>query len=275
MVTRDCVLIGVEGNHDQAFIAKILKNIFQLTECQYQKHLDSIWRKFIPTYPTQSGKLHLRLDMPSILYNEVLSIAIYAGEGSNLVENLQLKLSDIDYSNSLKAFGIVADADSNTPSSVVQRYRDGLKDLFPGFPSETSCIGAIVDEKPRLGIFILPDNSSNGVLDTMLCKCGDVAYPTLMPRAKEYISKFSDDEVGQIGWKPFDRQKAIVAAVASILKPGGTNTATLSNNDWVSQDTYNQIEEIKAFCTFLENLLELKLDKVGLGTDQGGQPISI
>ena len=88
-----------------------------------------------------------------------------------------------------------------------------------------------------------------------------------MPRAKEYISKFSDDEVGLIGWKPFDRQKAIVAAVASILKPGGTNTATLSNNDWVSQNTYNQIEEIKAFCTFLENLLDLKLDKVGLGTD--------
>ena len=262
MVTRDCVLIGVEGNHDQAFIAKILKNIFQLTECQNQKYLDSIWRKFIPTYPTKSGKLHLRLDMPSILYNEVLSIAIYAGEGSNLVENLQLKLSDIDYSNSLKAFGIVADADSNTPSSVVQRYRDGLKDLFPGFPSETSCIGAIVDEKPRLGIFILPDNSSNGVLDTMLCKCGDVAYPSLMPRAKEYISKFSADEVGQFGWKPFDRHKAIVAAVASILKPGGTNTATLSNNNWVSQDTYNQIEEIQAFCTFLENLLDLKLDKV-------------
>jgi hypothetical protein len=200
--------------------------------------------------------------MPSILYNEVLSIAIYAGEGSKLIENLQLKLSDIDYSNSLKAFGIVADADSNTPSSVVQRYRDGLKDLFPGFPSETSCIGAIVDEKPRLGIFILPDNSSNGVLDTMLCKCGDVAYPSLMPRAKEYISKFSADEVGQFGWKPFDRHKAIVAAVASILKPGGTNTATLSNNNWVSQDTYNQIEEIQAFCTFLENLLDLKLDKV-------------
>lgn len=266
-MTRDCVLIGVEGNHDQAFIAKILKNIFRLTECQNQKYLDSIWRKFIPTYPTQSGKLHLRLDMPSILYNEVLSIAIYAGEGSKLIENLQLKLSDIDYSNSLKAFGIVADADSNMPSFVVQRYRDGLKDLFPGFPSETSCIGAIVDEKPRLGIFILPDNSSNGVLDTMLCKCGDVAYPSLMPRAKDYISKFSDDEVGLIGWKPFDRQKAIVAAVASILKPGGTNTATLSNNDWVSQNTYNQIEEIKAFCTFLENLLDLKLDKVGLGTD--------
>lgn len=274
-MTRDYVLIGVEGHHDQAFIAKILKNIFQLKECKYQQNLDSLWRKFIPTYPTKSGKLHLRLDMPSILYNEALSIAIYAGEGDNLIVNLQTKLSDFDYSSSLKAFAIVADADNSTPSSVVQRYRDGLKDLFPGFPSETSRLGAIVDEKPRLGIFILPDNSSNGVLDTMLCKCGDVAYPSLMSRAKEYISKFSADEVGQIGWKPFDRQKAIVAAVASILKPGGTNTATLSNNDWVCQDTYNQIEEIQAFCIFLENLLDLKLDKVGLGTDQGGQPISI
>ena len=267
MVTRDCFLIGVEGPHDQAFIAKVLKTLFGFNECKKQEQLDNLWRKFIPKYPLNSGQLYQRLDMPSVLFKAHLSIAVYAGGGSNLSINLHDKLSDIDCQSSLKGFGIVVDSDNTTPYHVAQKYHNELKDLFPGFPSTTDSVGVVISGEPRLGIFILPDNSTSGVLDTILRKCGEVAYSDLMGHAKEYISKFNDKEVG---WKNFDRDKATVAAVASILKPGGTNTATLSNNNWVSQATYNQIEEIRAFCTFLENLLDLNLDQAGTGTYQGG-----
>jgi hypothetical protein len=269
MVNRDCVLIGVEGPHDQAFIAKVLKKLFGFKECQIKSELDSLWLKFIPTYPTQKGKLYQRLDMPSVLFKDHLSIAVYAGEGSNLSQNLNDKLSDIDYLSSLKGFAIVVDSDDKTPISKAQDYCNKLKALFPDFPSTTASTGVVIDGEPKLGIFVLPDNVSAGVLDTILCKCGDVAYSDFMRRAKTYISQFNDLETG---WSKFDREKAVVAAVASILKPGGTNTATLSNNNWVSQDTYDQIDEIQAFCTFLEKLLDIKLNEVGPGPDQGGQP---
>jgi hypothetical protein len=140
----------------------------------------------------------------------------------------------------------------------VPKYCNKLKALFPDFPSTTESTGVVINGEPKLGIFILPDNVSAGVLDTILCKCGDVAYSDFMQRAKAYISQFDDLEAG---WSKFDREKAVVAAVASILKPGGTNTATLSNNNWVSQDTYDQIDEIQAFCTFLEKLLDIKLSE--------------
>jgi hypothetical protein len=96
VVTRDCVLIGVEGPHDQAFIAKVLKTLFGFNECKKQEQLDNIWRKFIPTYPTRTGQLHLRLDMPSVLLKEHLSIAVYAGGGSDLRAPRKIKMT-VDY----------------------------------------------------------------------------------------------------------------------------------------------------------------------------------
>jgi hypothetical protein len=67
-VSRQYVLIGVEGNHDQAFICKVLRELLGFSQFDGDaSNLDSLWRKFIPVYPPKTGKLHLRLDMPSVL----------------------------------------------------------------------------------------------------------------------------------------------------------------------------------------------------------------
>lgn len=256
-MNRKCVLIGVEGNHDQAFLSKVLRELLGSSKCEDQRNLDALWRKFIPVYPPKTGRLHLRLDMPSILRTDTLSVAIYAGEGSRLVDNLKDKLADIDYLNSLSAFAIVADADKQKPAEVVKRYYDELREYFPDFPSEISETGAVTETTPKLGIYILPNNSDQGVLDTLLCACGEVAYPVYMERAKSYISQFSEEEVKQIGWKPFDKEKATVATIASILKPGKTNTASISDNAWVSTQTEQHILSLKNLTIFLRELLSI------------------
>lgn len=53
----------------------------------YCRPLDPFWRKFIPRYP-RKGNLYKRLDMPSIWFDDKLSVAVYVGEGSNLNQNL-------------------------------------------------------------------------------------------------------------------------------------------------------------------------------------------
>lgn len=255
-MSREYVLMGVEGNHDQAFISKILCKLLGFSKFEGNvSELDGIWRKFIPVYPPKTGKLYLRLDMPTILYNEKISLAIYAGEGSNLITNLSDKLSDIDYS-SLFAFAIIADADKNTPSQVIEEYYNGFKEYFPDFPTTVSQSGNVIAGSPRLGIYILPDNSQQGVLDTLICECGDLVYPEYMQRAKEYINKFSEEERNRkpLKWKPFAQEKAIVATVVSVLKPGKTNQASISDNDWVSNATAN-IPAIQNLTTFLRQLL--------------------
>ncbi|NEQ98324.1 MAG: DUF3226 domain-containing protein [Cyanothece sp. SIO2G6] len=253
MVERRYALIGVEGNHDQAFIAKILKKIFGLQKFGGDKSkLEKFWEKFIPVYP-KSGDLYKRLDMPTILHNDDISVAIYAGEGESLADNLVVRLSDINISK-LVAFAIVADADKEEPMQVTKRYQESFKEIFPAFPSEP---GTIAMDSIRLGIYILPDNGNPGVLDTVLCQCGENIYPDLMEKATEYLNYFSDEKLREMGikWKPFDYQKAKIATVASVLKPGKTNTASISDNKWVCENTLEEVPALKQLVDFLRELL--------------------
>jgi hypothetical protein len=264
-VSRKYVLIGVEGPHDQAFVSRILSKL--LNFCEFKgdnSKLDHFWRNFIPNYP-KGGNLYNRLDMPQILYNDNFSIAIYVGNGSQLISNLRDKLSNIGDISTFFAFAIVADADNNTPNEVARKYHEGFKEYFSHFPTEVTQSGNVTEGSPELetkaGIYILPDNSQPGVLDTLICDCGELVYPEYMQRAKEYIDKFSEEERKEkpLEWGPFDQQKAIIATVASVLQPGMTNTVTIRYDDWISFETA-EISAIKNFTDFLKNLLKLETE---------------
>lgn len=258
-MNRQYVLIGVEGNHDQAFISKILCKLLGFSKFDGKiSELDPFWRKFIPNYP-KGGNLYVRLDMPTILYTETLSVALYAGEGSNLITNLNDKLSDIDYST-LLAFAIIADADDDTPNKVAEKYHHGFQEYFPNFPITVNATGNVIAGSPKLGIYILPDNSQQGVLDNLICDCGDLVYPEYMQRAREYVDKFSEEERKKkpLKWKPFDQEKAIIATVVSVLKPGKTNQTSISDNSWISSETESQIPAIQNLTNFFRDLLNLE-----------------
>ena len=264
-MSRKYVLIGVEGPHDQAFVSRILCKLLGFSEFKGDNSkLDHFWRNFIPNYP-KGGNLYNRLDMPQILYNDNFSIAIYVGNGSQLISNLRDKLSNIGDISTFFAFAIVADADNNTPDKVVKEYYEGFKEYFSHFPTEVTESGNVTEGSPELetkaGIYILPDNSQPGVLDTLICDCGELVYPEYMQRAKEYIDKFSEEERKEkpLEWGPFDKQKAIIATVASVLQPGATNTVTIMRDDWISIET-EEIPAIKNFTEFLRNLLNLKTE---------------
>lgn len=253
-MNRQYALIGVEGNHDQAFVAKVLKKLFKFQEFNGDRsELEKFWEKFIPTYPTKTGKLYKRLDMPSILFNDKLSVGIYVGEGSKLIDNLTLKLSNGDL-DELSIFAIIADADKQEPPEVVKSYQNELKEYFPNFPLNP---GEIVNNTPRLGIYILPNNSNQGVLETLLCQCGEIAYPDYIKRANNYIEQFTEEETKKLNWKPFDKQKAIIATIVSVLKPGKTNTVSIKDNKWISETTKEQVADLASFVDFLEKLLNL------------------
>src|SRR4028119_352710 len=217
-------IIGVEGPHDQAFVGKVLKllgfkdfkeewdNLDKSTRLDMSKELESkfdkFWHKFIPNYPKQ-GSLYKRLNMPSILFTDSLSVAIYEGEGSNLETNLDDILSaNSEYQTNLAAFGIVADCDKSTPDRIVEPYANKFRSYFPNFPDRP---GVVDTNSPRTGIYVLPDNASPGVLDTLLCECGQIAYPVYMEKASSYLNEFSESDIKSLKWKNFDREKALVA----------------------------------------------------------------
>lgn len=253
-------IIGVEGPHDQAFVSKVLKALLGFKDFRGKEYkglednLDPFWQIFIPSYPSK-GNLYKRLDMPSILYNDSMSVAVYQGEGSNLVNNLDAFICDHPpYRQELTAFGIVADADDKSLDSVVDPYANRFRNYYPNFPNQP---GVVDTNSPRTGIYVLPDNESQGVLDTLLCNCGKVVYPEYTQRAKTYLDEFSEEELESLKWGPFDSQKALVATVVSVLRPGKTNTVSIADNDWVSDRTQKEVPQMRKFVNFLQQLLDI------------------
>ena len=254
--------IGVEGNHDQAFIGKILKLFLQLQDFREPKaggglieHLDPFWSKLIPSYPTKKGELYKRLPMPSILYNEELSVAIYDGGGKSLSKNLNLLLeNDSIDKDKLSSFIIIADADNKPINSVVKHYHQCFQNYFPNFPNQAGKINH--GKLTSTGIYVLPNNTSQGTLDQLLCQCGEVTYSEFMGRGKVYLNNFTEDERKQLKWKQFSYEKALIATIVSVLKPGMTNTVSISQNNWISEQTKEEVNDLKQLVEFLANVLK-------------------
>jgi hypothetical protein len=68
----------------------------------------------------------------------------------------------------LEALGILIDADGD-PESRWAQVRDRLAKRLPGFPTSLDPSGAIhAIASPRVGVWIMPDNIREGMLETML-----------------------------------------------------------------------------------------------------------
>ncbi|NNC03115.1 hypothetical protein HJC10_09685 [Corallococcus exiguus] len=227
-------MLAVEGPTDQAVVGQSLKLLgFKRFGGQIED-LDGFWTPLIPRYPSQTGNLYERLPMPSIFEDGTTSLAIYTGGGSDLIRQVSALLLNHDLQERLAAFGVIADADKQAPSDVARKYQQGFRPLFPDFPTTP---GKLTHGAPKTGIFVLPDNNQQGVVEHLIIEAGEAVYETLLQRARAYVDGFDDTERRAAKWKPFSPEKAVIAAVASLLKPGSTNTVTLTDNLWISEQT--------------------------------------
>jgi hypothetical protein len=254
MVSLKYCLLGVEGPHDQAFISKLLKQQ-GLSEFNGERDLvDPFWQKFIPTYPNpKNGKLYIRLDMPSIFSSPTHSVAIYQGEGSNLCNKLKGRIKEHDpYMRDIHTFGLVLDADTTPPKQKATTYANELREFYPSLVGEP---GKIVAGKPRTGIYVLPNNKRPGTLDSILVDCASVMYPDHKVGAIQFLDGLNIAHKSK--WRPFDGEKAMVATIVSVLKPGAANAPSIRQDDWICDKTVNGVAEVGLFSEFLKDLLEL------------------
>ena len=257
-------ILGVEGPTDQAVVGKVLKllGFNRFGGESSAERLDPFWRPFIPAYP-RSGDLYKRLDMPSIFYTASHSVAVYGGEGSSLGRQLSRTIEARDeFRDELDAFGVLADADKHDPAEVAAAYQKHFRGVFPSFPGEP---GVVVGAQPRLGVFVLPNNTIKGVVEHLILECGSEVYRIHLDRAREFVTGFGEDDRKQARWGPFDEEKAVIAMVASVLKPGKTNTVSLVDNEWISEKT-RHFPMVDALARFLLELLRTELTEGVVGS---------
>ena len=111
-------------------------------------------------------------------------------------------------------------------------------------------------------MFILPDDSSLGTLEDILIPLGRRLYPGLFASADLHIQaaqkdldKLRSDERKAIK-RPSGPKKALLSAVAAVLKPGKAIQATLKDHRWISQATL-AAPELTPTIAFLQRILAI------------------
>ena len=160
----------------------------------------------------------------------------------------------------LTAIGIVRDADDSPANDQLVAMRNEMGQIteiesysvnLPANPGE------IAEGSPRFGIFIFPDNATQGTIEDLLIECGDAVYPNLIQGATTYVNGVNLDVLDakdkSLINKPSGTRKAVVACAANILKPGMSIATSIDQNRWLSETT-RALPRVRALADFLKML---------------------
>ena len=252
----------VEGPHDVEFVYRLLRP-FGLKRIQWEDRLDSYMWPLVPRSFPHGGDLQKRVPVPLFLQSPSHAIAVHSAVGdSRLVETVeesQIAINLASDFNLMTGVGIILDTDHEIPA--INRYNSIKAEMqakgfvLPGAPGE------VIAGPPRLGAYVLPDNHSVGNLEDLLIECAQAAYPNLLSSARSHVDAARNDATlekddGDNLTKMPVYNKAIVGAIASVLKPGRAIQNSIQDNKWFREGNLN-IVRVKAVQDFLVNLLEL------------------
>jgi hypothetical protein len=249
--------IATEGPHDVAFLAELLRpwGVRRLT---WLKEVDAFWDPLIPKTFPHNGDLLARVPVPTFFNGNDRMVALDSASGiDNLARRVEENLSVLN-ANAPPAIAVILDADSK--ESAADRFQGlavKLRKLGLLIPDQA---GAISRQDPRCGIFVLPDNASAGTLETLLEECASENYSRLWQRSKAYVGGVDPMELSTEDLKDFQkpagRQKAIISAMAAILRPGKAIQVSLQDNQWIRGRAL-VLPRIHAIRGFLAELLQL------------------
>lgn len=243
----------VEGPHDVEVIGRLLR-LNGLTRVQMLEDLDEYWKPTVPTSYPPGGDLLKRVPLPVFFASESHSVAVQSAGGiSKIAAVVKATLNTLD--DPPEGLGFVLDADQDQPE---KRWAD-LADALP-FDDFGTSPGTIFAGRPRVGIYVLPDNQAQGTLEHLLLACADVAYPTLLASARAHVdpldpsdkSVFLNARERQDLAAPHGKDKAVAATIAAVLRPGKAVQVSIQDNQWLRDPVSLTLPIVAQFRSFVE-----------------------
>ncbi|MFM8332363.1 MAG: DUF3226 domain-containing protein [Candidatus Methylumidiphilus sp.] len=251
----------VEGPHDVEFVYRLLRPL-GLRRKRKVDEVDASIARLIPKEYPPDGDLQKRMSTPLFLQSNTHAIAIQNATGdSQLTLKLEEAVAMLGLSGIvLSSLGILLDSDTKTLAA--SRYfdiRQDMKKMGFALPEKP---GDVALGPPRIGAFVLPDNASAGTLEDLLLDSANVVYPNLLDSAISHIdTALTNPDLLPVDLedfnKPAGRKKAIIGAMASILKPGKAVQVSIQDNRWLKDKKALELPRIKSVQAFLKTLFEL------------------
>jgi hypothetical protein len=249
--------IVVEGPHDIEVVARLLSPK-GFSRVKMVGDVDEVLRPLIPTFP-HGGDLQKRVPAPLFLRSDEYYVAVHSAIGDS---QLALRVRDSVKTLEPVAFdsvGVLLDSDRRVP--VADRYAAITAELAGYGHRLPPNAGTVAPGSPRLGAYVLPDNSSEGNLEDLLMECAGAAYPSILASATAFIEdarddpKFCDTSGEDLSKIPVFN-KAVVGAVACTLRPGKSVQVSIQDNFWLKGSNL-LLPKVKALQEFLQDLLEI------------------
>lgn len=250
------IYLITEGVHDVAYLSRILVSHFKLKQAAALTDLDDVYRRWIEEsckWPHQGKIDRSSVPAPEFYVGPGMAVALANAEGlDSICEKLQGALEHFAKTGaSLDAIGVVLDADDEDPAVRRQKMATRL---------DAELMEASLPRPPRTGVFILPDDTSPGSLEDVLIPLGRRLFPGLFASADLHIQAAYNEldnlrsDERKAFRKPSGPSKALLSAVAAILKPGKAIQATLKDHRWISKETLSA-PELAPTIEFLQRLL--------------------
>jgi hypothetical protein len=258
------VYLLTEGVHDVAFLGKLLQISLGFARVSEESELDPAWKRILPTKWPHNGSLRPSVPAP-IFYRHLASetfIAVVNAQGiSELAKRLTVHLEALKLDGvKLDALGVVLDADAQEPPiKRFARMADVLVKAGFSPPQGAEAIAGV----PRTGVFVLPGGGAAGTLEDLLLECAAAVYPALRSHSEQFIDgidrQASGVDAGELKElsAPAGRNKAVIAAMGSVLKPGKPIQATIEDHRWISPSTL-QLPRVLKLLEFLSALTSVR-----------------
>jgi len=255
-MTRKLGYLVVEGPHDVEFACKIIKHRSskRISRVQQIEELDPTFKELVPDKFPHGGDLLKRVPVPIFLQNEEFGIAIHSAGGDTKIADCLKDTVDLIGLDKFNSLGVILDSDSKEPPNTRHKklldLLESLKDIFPEQP------GSVSEELLKTGIYVFPDNKSQGTLEDLLIEAGYFSYGKQLESAKEFVQKIKIEccprEYKDL-YLPAGENKSVIGAVVSLLRPGKTTQVSIQDNNWINS---KNIEDgrIKEFSDFLHHL---------------------
>lgn len=264
-------LLAVEGPHDVEFVARLLRP-FGFERVRKHDRLDPMFWPLVPKEFPPEGDLLGRVPVPLFLSNAAMSLAIQSATGiTEIVKSLARTFDRVE-SQAFIGIGVLFDADDSAVGNY-QRFLTDPKCVELGLTWPDTA-GTVTEGSPRCGVFVLPDNTSAGSLETLLLECGDAIYPSLSAGSRTFVASAEsggslvETDLKELQ-KPRGRDKAIVGCVANVLRPGKAIQVSIQDNRWLDGAGL-ELPRISVVRQFLVDLFGLTLPSVA--TAVGGNP---
>lgn len=234
------VYIITEGVLDVIFLTELMRQRYSLSEVTRKTSLPSEAAQWLEQFkwPVGDDISRMAVPAPAFLQNDQFIIGVRNARGiGEISKKIRLdKEAFLRIPWSPSAIAVVLDADNESPLDRFGEFASLLESH--AFPRPTSLGSVLTKDAIQTGIFAFPDCVSRGSIEDVILPVGELRFPALFAHASQFVEKWPPDAGEEFAELTVTgRKKAVLSAMASLLKPGKNLNASIHDHEWIPSDS--------------------------------------